>query len=152
MQVPRESSRHRHRWHPSRQGLAQTERLFFFLGKPRRKRSRFAHARLIVKCGHYIRGQSGIPVQQYDSTAGAGRPTPQQPPIGCGLPGSYGGSLYGKARLPISVCRRMSPLASKKSPRLTAPVPIDDGSRKPARPYVRIHTPFTKLAMFVYKG
>ena len=78
-----------------------------------------------------------MPVQQYNTMAGAGRPTPQQPSIGCGLPGLYGGNVYGKARLPISVYRRMSPPASKKSPRLTAPVPSDDGSRKPARPYVR---------------
>ena len=91
-----------------------------------------------------------MPVQQYDSAAGAGRPTPQQPSIGCGLPGPYGGSVYGKARLPMSVYRRMSPLvsprlpspplASEKSPRLTAPFPSDDGSRKPARPYVRKDT------------
>ena len=37
-----------------------------------------------------------MPVQQYDSTAGAGRPTPQQPPTGIGLPGPYGGSVNGK--------------------------------------------------------
>ena len=43
-----------------------------------------------------------MPVHQYDSTAGAGRPAPQQPSIGCGLPGPYGGSVYGKTRLPIS--------------------------------------------------
>ena len=38
-------------------------------------------------------------VQQYDSTAGAGRPTPQHPSIGCGLPGPCGGYIYGKTRL-----------------------------------------------------
>ena len=40
----------------------------------------------------------------------------------------------------MSVYRRMSPLASKKGPLLTAPVPSDDGRRKPARPYVRKDT------------
>ncbi len=53
-------------------------------------------------------GKSCMPGQQYYSTAGAGRPTPQQP--------SYGGDLYGKARLPVSVYRGMSPLTSKKNP------------------------------------
>ena len=57
-----------------------------------------------------------MPGQQYGSTAGAGRPIPQQPSIGCGLPGPYGGDVYGNARLPMSVYRRMSPLASKESP------------------------------------
>ena len=72
----------------------------------------------------------------------------QQPPIGYGLPGPYGGSsVFGKARLPIFVYRRMSCLASKKRPRLTSPVPSDDGSRKPARPYVWKDTPFPKLAI-----
>ena len=114
---------------------------FFFLGKPRTKCSRFALARLIAKYGYYITGQSGIPVKQNFSTAGAGRPTlQQQSSRGCGLPGPYGGNVYGKARLPISVYRRMSPFASKKSPRLTAPVPSDDGSRKPPVPtYGKTH-------------
>ena len=58
---------------------SQTERLLFFLGKLRTKGSRFTLARLIVKYGYYITGQSGMPVQQYDSTAGAGRPAHQQP-------------------------------------------------------------------------
>ena len=89
---------------PSRRGLAQTKRLLFFLGKPRTKTC-FALARLIVKYNYYIRGQSGMPAQQYDSSAGVGRPTPQQPSIACGLPGPYGVSVYGKARLPISVYR-----------------------------------------------
>ena len=133
----RETSRHQHRRHPSRRGLAQTERLFFLLGKPRIQGPRFALVRLIVKYGYYIAGQRGMPVQQYDVTAGAGCPIPQQPLIGCGLPGPCGGNVYGKARLPISVYRRMPPLTSKKSPRLTAPFPSGDGSRKPARPYVR---------------
>ena len=92
---------------------SQTERRLSFLGKPRTKGSRFALARLIVKYGYYITGQSGMPVQQYDSTAGAGRPTPQQPSIGCGLPGPYGGDVYGKARLPISVY-----ISQNVSPRL----------------------------------
>ena len=78
-------------------------------------------------------------VCQYNSGMIARReqnaPPPLPPSIGCGLPGPYGGSAYGKARLPVSVYI-VSPLASKKSPRLTAPVPSDDGSRKPARPYV----------------
>ena len=60
-------------------------------------------ARLIVTYDSSTTGQSGMPAQQYNSTAGAGRPTPQQPSIGCRLPGPYGGSVYGKARLPISV-------------------------------------------------
>ena len=67
-----ETSRHRQRRHPSRRGSAQTERLLFFLGKPRKKGSRFALARLV----DYITGQSGMPLQQYDSWAGAGNPTP----------------------------------------------------------------------------
>ena len=99
VRVWRETSRHQHRRHPSRRGLAQTERLLFFLGKPRTKGTRFALARLIVKYDYSITGQSGMPAQQYDSTAGAGRPTPQQPSIGCGLPGPYGGDVYGKAHL-----------------------------------------------------
>ena len=86
-----------------------------------------------------------MPVQQYDSATGAARLTLQQPPIGCGLPGPYGGgSVYGKPRLPISVHRRMSPLASKMSPRLTAPVPTDNGSRMPTRPYARKYTLFVR--------
>ena len=36
---------------------SQTERLFFFLGKPRTKGSRFALACLIVKYGYYITGR-----------------------------------------------------------------------------------------------
>ena len=44
-----------------------------------------------------------MPVQQYDSTTGARRPTPQQPPISCALPSPYGGDVYRKARLPISI-------------------------------------------------
>ena len=62
----------------------------------------------------------------------------QQPPIGCGLPGPYGGSsgIRESTSADISTYRRMSPLAFKKSPRLTPPVPSDDGSRKPARPHV----------------
>ena len=80
-----------------------------------------------------------MPVQQYDSPAGAGRPTPQQPSIGGGLPGPYGGSVYGKARLPISVYRRMFPLTSKKSPRLMAPVPSNDESL-PVPTYRKTHS------------
>ena len=101
---------------------SQTERLLFFLGKPRTKKgSRFALARLLnVKYGYHFTGQSGMPVQQYDSTAGEGRPTAQQPSIGCGLPGPYGGDVYGKPRRPISVYRRMSPLASEPPPRLNS--------------------------------
>ena len=141
VRVSRETSPHRHRRHPSRRDLAQAERLFFFLGRPKTKGSRFALARLIVKYDYYTTEQSGMPVQQYDSTVGAGRPIPVQPPIGCGLPCPYGGSVYGKARrLPISVYCTISPLASKKSQRLTAPVPSDDGSLKRARPYVRKDT------------
>ena len=114
--------------------MAQTEGLLFFLEKPRTQGPRFALARLIVKYGYFITGQIGMPVQQYDSTAGAGRPTPKQPSIGCGLPGPYGGSGYGKVSLPTYVYRRMSPLVSEKNPWFTAPVPSDGGSRKPAHP------------------
>ena len=58
-----------------------------------------------------------MPVQQYDSTAGGGRPTPQQPSIGCGLPGHTAVVYTGKrvCRYLYLVYRRMSPLASKKS-------------------------------------
>ena len=56
-----------------------------------------------------------MPVKQYDSTARAGRPTPQQRSIGRGLPGPYGGDVYRKARRPISVYRRMSPLVLRKA-------------------------------------
>ena len=75
-------------------------------------------SRLIVKHSSYITGQSGMPVQQYDITAGARRPTPQQPAIGCGLPGPYGGNVYGKARLlPIAACmsQNVSPRLLRKS-------------------------------------
>ena len=83
---------------------SQTKRLFFFLENPGTEGSRSALAHLTVIYGYYITGQSVMPVQQYDSTAGAGRPTPLQPSIGCGLPGPYGGNVYGKALLlPISV-------------------------------------------------
>ena len=49
---------------------SQTERLLFYLRKPRTKGSRFALARLIVKYGYYITGQSGMPyaIYQYSST------------------------------------------------------------------------------------
>ena len=56
VRVWRETSRHRHRRHPSRRGLAQSELLLFYLGKPRTKGSRFALARLTVKYGYYITG------------------------------------------------------------------------------------------------
>ena len=122
----RETSRHRHRRQaPQQAGFgSQTERRFFSLGKPRTKGSRFALARLIVKYGYYVTGERGMPIQQYDSTVGAGRPIPQQTLIGRGLPGPYGGNVYGgKARrLLISMYQRMPPLPSKKNPRLTAPV------------------------------
>ena len=65
-----------------------------------------------------------MPVQQYGSTAGAGRPTSQQPSIGCGLPGLYGGSVYRKARQPISVYRRMSRLASNAFESNTTAFPL----------------------------
>ena len=87
---------------------------------PRSKGSRFALARLIVKYGYCIAGQSGMPYASTYSRTIARReqdaPTPQQSSIGCGLPGPYGGDVYWKARLPISVYRRISPLASEKSP------------------------------------
>ena len=120
---------------------SQTERLFFSLGnqeqKARASRSRASLLNTVTILWDRVICQY---IQQYDSTSRARRPTPRQPSIGCGLPGPYGGNVYGKARLPISVYRRMSPLASKKSPRLTSPVPSDDGSWKPARPYVRKDT------------
>ena len=48
VRVSRETSRHRHRRHPSRRGLAQTERLLFSL-ENKKKGSRFALACLIIK-------------------------------------------------------------------------------------------------------
>ena len=117
----------------------KTERLFL-PWKTKNKGSRFALSRLIVKHGYYITGQSGMPIQQYDSTAGAGRPISQQSSIGWGLTDPYGGDVHGRARLPTFVYRRMSLFASKKCPRLTAPVPSDDGSRKPAHSCVRKDT------------
>ena len=62
--VWREVTRHQHRRHPSRRALAQTERLLFFLGKPRTQCSHFALARLIVKYDYYSTGQIDMPVQQ----------------------------------------------------------------------------------------
>ena len=87
VRVSRETSWHRHRRHPSRRGLARPEHLLFSLkNREQKARASRSHASL----SNTVTGQSGMPVQQYDSTAGAGRPTPQQPPIGCGLPGPYG--------------------------------------------------------------
>ena len=43
---------------------SQTERLLFFLGKPRTKGSHFALARLIVIYGYYIAGHCCMPGQQ----------------------------------------------------------------------------------------
>ena len=94
---------------------SQTERLLFFLGKPRTKKgSRFALARLLnVKYGYHFTGQSGMPVQQYDSTAGEGRPTPQQPSIGCGL-AWFVRDIYGKVRLFADILH----ISQNASPRL----------------------------------
>ena len=146
VRVSRETSRHRHRRHPSRRSLAQTERLLFFLGKPRTKGSCFALARLIVKYGCYITGQSGMQVQQGDSTAGAGVPNPQQPPIGCGLPGPYGGSGKHVCRyLYIAECLP-SPLRKSHGSRLRFRATMEAGS-VPVPTYTEIHTPLTKHAI-----
>ena len=95
--------------------LSQTKRLFLFLGKPRTEGS--ALARFIVKSKRLL----CYGTEWYASTGVR----------------YHGGSVFGNPRLPISLYRRMSPLAYKKSPRLTAPVPSDNGSRKPTCPYVR---------------
>ena len=135
----RETSRHLYRRHPSRRGLAPTERLLFFLGKPRTEGPRFALARLIVKYGYYITARSGMPVQQYDSTAEAGRPTLQQPSIGCGLPGPYGRSVYAKARyLYIAECLP-SPLRKTHGSRLRFRATMEVGSL-PVPTYGKTHS------------
>ena len=63
--------------------------------------------------GDYIMGQSGMPVQQYDGTVGTGRPTPQQPPIGCGLPGPYGSRPCIRETMSADIC-----ISQNVSPRL----------------------------------
>ena len=80
----------------------------FFSSENQKRKARASRSRASLQNtnGYYITGQSSMPdwVQQYDSTVGAERPTPQQPPIiSCGLPGPYGGSAY--IRESTSVCR-----------------------------------------------
>ena len=112
-------------------------------------------ARAPVKHDYYITGQSGMPAQQqqYDSTAGAGRPAPQQPPIiGCGLPGPYGGGTVvftGKL-----VCRYLYIAECRPSP-LRKPTAHGSGFERQCKPEAcpprrtERHPPFTKHAAIV---
>ena len=144
VRLSRETSRRRHRRHPSRRGLAHAEHLLVFLGKPRTKGSRFA--RLNIKYGYYITGQKGMLVQQYDTTAGAGRSASQQPPIGCGLPGHTVVMYTGK-----HVCRYLyiaecfpSPLQKSHGSRLRFRATTNARSLPVPTSYVRKDTPLLR--------
>ena len=135
VRVWREASRHQPRRHSSRWGLTQAERLFCSLGKSRTKsrasgsRTSLLNTITILRDRVVCQHCSAIARREQDA------PYPKQPWKSCGLPRPYGGSDYGKDRLPRFVYRWMSPLASKKGPPLAVLVPSDNGSRKPAGPY-----------------